>query len=436
MKSSINFLPAEKRRDLHQLVEIIRNEIKDCVMIILYGSYARDMYVDCDRRRDYGVTTFFMSDYDILIVTRRRLGLKEYDVYARITERFFENKQSEFYTRPQFINESISRLNKNLELGQYFYHEIKKQGIMLYSSQEFKLARCRKLNYAEIAKIARDYFNEKFQFASDFLLGARYYAGLQKYKMASFHLHQAAENYLRTIPLVYILYGYKDHALEILMDRCKTHTLQLVSVFPRNTEEERRLFYVALTRAKCSAVLSYAEMRFKWGNMEFSRASCFLREIDSRYLETDAMQEEREPVRRSAGRGEGSSALDELRRRFDYRYQQKPAAGGSQAGARFGGGSSAGVKSEAQRPVVVQPTRSTAGMRSVGIRQGESSLVEGAAPASCGDYSVGDRVSHLKFGAGVIRRIETLASDHKLVVEFSGYGEKTLLAKFAKLTKL
>lgn len=113
MKSSINFLPAEKRRDLHQLVEIIRNEIKDCVMIILYGSYARDMYVDCDRRRDYGVTTFFMSDYDILIVTRRRLGLKEYDVYARITERFFENKQSEFYTRPQFINESISRLNKS-----------------------------------------------------------------------------------------------------------------------------------------------------------------------------------------------------------------------------------------------------------------------------------------------------------------------------------
>lgn len=168
---------------------------------------------------------------------------------------------------------------------------------------------------------------------------------------------------------------------------------------PDGFEEERRLFYVALTRAKELATLSYAEMRFKWGNMEFSRPSCFLREIDSR-------------------------------------YQQKPAAGGSQAGARFGGGSSAGVKSEAQRPVVVQPTRSTAGMRSVGIRQGESSLVEGAAPASCGDYSVGDRVSHLKFGAGVIRRIETLASDHKLVVEFSGYGEKTLLAKFAKLTKL
>lgn len=94
MKSSINFLPAEKRRDLHQLVEIIRNEIKDCVMIILYGSYARNTYVDCDRRRDYGVTTFFMSDYDILIVAPkarpegiRRLRPHHRTVFRKQTKR-------------------------------------------------------------------------------------------------------------------------------------------------------------------------------------------------------------------------------------------------------------------------------------------------------------------------------------------------------------
>ena len=45
---------------------------------------------------------------------------------------------------------------------------------------------------------------------------------------------------------------------------------------PDGFEEERRLFYVALTRAKVAATLSYAETRFKWGNMEFSRPSCFL----------------------------------------------------------------------------------------------------------------------------------------------------------------
>ena len=50
--------------------------------------------------------------------------------------------------------------------------------------------------------------------------------------------------------------------------------------------------------------------------------------------------------------------------------------------------------------------------------------------------SVGQRVEHPKFGVGIVQRIETLATDHKLVVAFDGAGEKTLLAKFAKLTKL
>jgi len=49
---------------------------------------------------------------------------------------------------------------------------------------------------------------------------------------------------------------------------------------------------------------------------------------------------------------------------------------------------------------------------------------------------VGQRVEHPKFGVGIIRRIETLAGDLKLSIAFDGAGEKTLLAKFAKLTKL
>ena len=49
---------------------------------------------------------------------------------------------------------------------------------------------------------------------------------------------------------------------------------------------------------------------------------------------------------------------------------------------------------------------------------------------------MGERVEHPKFGVGIVRRIETLATDHKLVVAFDNAGEKTLLAKFAKLTKL
>lgn len=70
-------------------------------------------------------------------------------------------------------------------------------------------------------------------------------------------------------------------------------------------------------------------------------------------------------------------------------------------------------------------------MRSVGVhRDGEASTL--------GDciYKVGDRVSHPKFGAGRVERIDPLTTDHKVTIIFDTYGTKTLLANFAKLTKL
>ena len=242
MKTSLDFLPVHKQSDLRRLVELIRAEVKDVVMVILYGSYARNSYVDCDRRTEYGVTNYYISDYDILIVTKRRLGVKEADVYTRITNNFFGAKNREFDTKPQYINESISHLNHNLELGQYFYYEIKEQGIMLYNSGEYTLSECRELNYAEIAKIAQEYYNQKFNFASDFLGHGIYAQKKRTYPMSSFQLHQAAEYYIKAIPLVYILYGYKQHDLEFLIDKCKSFTLELAKVFPRDTDEERRLF--------------------------------------------------------------------------------------------------------------------------------------------------------------------------------------------------
>ena len=239
---------------------------------------------------------------------------------------------------------------------------------------------------------------------------------------------------------------------------------------PDGIEEERRLFYVALTRAKVSATISYAEMRFKWGNMEFSRPSCFLREIDPRYVESDADFAEVRPRRRDDD-GEGPSALDELRRRYDYRYQQKQQGGsrfgggsggsGSRGGSYSGGsGSRSGVfgrpadgesgparhfaraaqprRSGVPDPALVQtPRPSTDGMRRVGVRQVmDGGLSAGSAAPVSGEYAVGQRVEHPKFGVGIVQRIETLATDHKLVVAFDNAGEKTLLAKFAKLTKL
>ena len=210
---------------------------------------------------------------------------------------------------------------------------------------------------------------------------------------------------------------------------------------PDGVEEERRLFYVALTRAKSEAVLSYCEMRFKWGNMEFSSPSRFLKEIDSRYVDCEEdlserpqwrreSQEEgftgrmgnfqRGGVSRGGSRGEerrdGRTAIEALRQQFDYRFQKK--------------------REEEKRkpdPRLVAPIpqpRSTEGMRRV-----ESAPAGSSAPAGACAYAVGERVEHPTFGAGEVVRIESLATDYKVVVNFSG-SEKTLLAKFAKLKKL
>ena len=74
MKQSIGFLPENKRQDLQQLVDLIRIHIKDVGMVILFGSYAKNKYVDYDQRIEFGTPTYYMSDYDIAIVTRKPIG--------------------------------------------------------------------------------------------------------------------------------------------------------------------------------------------------------------------------------------------------------------------------------------------------------------------------------------------------------------------------
>ncbi len=264
MKNSINFLPERKQNDLRELVDLIRDEVRDVVMIILYGSYAKDTYVECDERRDFGVKTYYMSDYDLLVVTKKRLGVREGTVATRVNTRFMDSKDNEFQTRPQLINESISKLNDALSEGRYFYVEILAQGVMLYDSGEYRLATPRELDYAEIKEMAEAYYKDKYSDAEDFLFHAKIAQERGTYQMCSFMLHQATENFIKTIPLVYVLYGYKEHDLEFLIEKCKPYTLDLAKVFPRDTDEEERLFKL-LQRA-------YIEARYNKKNFTVTKA--------------------------------------------------------------------------------------------------------------------------------------------------------------------
>ena len=243
MKTSINYLPEQKRDELRRIVKCVLEVLPGCEMIILYGSYARNTYVDYDQRIEYGIRTCFMSDYDILVVTNTRFQRHVIShILSKATDNYYKGMNRNESTTVQFIDESIDDLNKAIEKNRYFYTDIKREGIMLYNSGRYKLARRRKQNYREIKELAEEYYNERFERGNEFLLGAIFYNEQGLHKMASFNLHQACENYYNSIILTFTLYSPKEHSLIKLSARAKTHSLESSKAFPRNTEEEKRLF--------------------------------------------------------------------------------------------------------------------------------------------------------------------------------------------------
>jgi len=189
---------------------------------------------------------------------------------------------------------------------------------------------------------------------------------------------------------------------------------------PEGVEEERRLFYVALTRAKTLATLTCADMRFRWGQMNFSTPSRFLTEIDSKYVESDF---DLRGIRRNRelNIGDDDDAITTLRRRYDVRSQEQK---------RVQAQSFRPQQPKPQQPAQPQPTYNVERLKRV-----VATPTNSATTAPCA-YTVGQKVNHPKFGNGTIVGIEPLATDHKLRIEFGAFGEKTLLAKLAKLTVL
>ena len=164
---------------------------------------------------------------------------------------------------------------------------------------------------------------------------------------------------------------------------------------PRELEEERRLFYVALTRAEKLATLTYALNRYKWGNLEHSKPSRFLNEIDQNFV--------------------------------DY-----PQTGGK--GFRGSGINKFGAPALREEPEKYQQTAPSSKMKKLvntGSDSSFSSLI--IDPSS---YSEGDSVQHERFGDGVIISIEGQPPNTTALVDFKKDGKKKLLLRFAKLKKI
>lgn len=243
MKNSITYLPKDKQGELNFLVNEVQKRLPQTEYIILFGSYARDKYVRRDIRVEPdGVPTVKISDYDILVLTSGINSKKAETVLDNVEDIFFAGKDFDRDTPVQFINDDIKNFNKFIEERRYFYTQIKEEGIILYNSGKYKLAKRRTLNFDEIKQQAQEYFDEKFDRANSFLRSAKHDYNDADFKMASFHLHQACENYYYTIRLSFTLRNNKQHNLSKLSGSTKRYSEDLKTVFPQDTPEEKRLF--------------------------------------------------------------------------------------------------------------------------------------------------------------------------------------------------
>jgi DNA helicase-2/ATP-dependent DNA helicase PcrA len=173
---------------------------------------------------------------------------------------------------------------------------------------------------------------------------------------------------------------------------------------PKDLEEERRLFYVALTRAEKSAMITYAALRYKWGIQHSCSPSRFIKEVEPKYLE---LPPDFYPVIRQPETSDRETFMPDSYRRITER--RSPSTG-IQAGGR----------------------------RLVNVSQVARERTPGSTPpkdfipSSPDQITLGKKVEHPRFGIGKVMELEGTGSNVKATVEFP-IGKKQLLLKFAKL---
>ncbi|MFH1613645.1 MAG: HEPN domain-containing protein [Planctomycetota bacterium] len=238
MKKSLAHLPEYKREELKLITRIIRKQFPSAQMIILYGSYARGNYKE-QKDLAHDRKSGHVSDYDILVVTSEKKTADNTSLWQNITKKCDKLNLS---THIRIIAHDIQYLNIQLLQNQYFFADIKKEGIMLYDSSNYKLARKRKLKPTEQKRIAQDHFDHWFTSAKDAYRQFENALNDRSYNEAAFSLHQTTERSYKAILLVFTSYNPNEHYLMILGHMAGKHDRTLRNIFPRETAEQEELF--------------------------------------------------------------------------------------------------------------------------------------------------------------------------------------------------
>ncbi|NBV06910.1 MAG: HEPN domain-containing protein [Proteobacteria bacterium] len=238
MKSSLKNLPKLKQNELQKIVQIIRENCQDVEKIILFGSYARGTFKE-EKDINPHAKSGHPSDYDILVVTATKEVALDSSLWRKISD---ECKKLHASALIKILTHDIQELNIKLAEAQYFFSDIKKDGITLFDSGKFELAKERNLTPQEKRRIAQDHFDHWFQRSKNFYAMYRLMFEDKQWPDAAFDLHQAAESAYKAVLLVFSNYTPKEHFLEFLGARAEQYCWLMQNIFAKIDKEDEERF--------------------------------------------------------------------------------------------------------------------------------------------------------------------------------------------------
>ena len=295
MKSSLDHMPPPKQRELARVVEILQEEFEDALKegtaefkkrgrilkIILFGSYAKGGWVD-----EPFTMKGYRSDFDLLIILNNRKLCDYADYWHKAADRLMRDPAIK--TPVSFIVHSRREVNSYLNEGQYFFSDIRKEGVVLYELDNEPLAEAKPLTPEDRLRIASDHFEQRFAEASAILETASFQLGKSEgsgdvwKNWAAFSLHQSLEQAYSCVLLTLTNYGPPSHNIKFLRALAEGQDHRLVDAFPREQRRDRAWFHTlneAYVKARYSKHFEISEEALAWLSAQASVLLSIVRQV-------------------------------------------------------------------------------------------------------------------------------------------------------------
>ncbi len=236
MKTSLDYLPSHKQVELTKIVTLIQEAVQPH-MIILFGSYARNEWVEEKYDNEHYK---YQSDFDVLVIVETKSEAIQGRFEREIEETI--EKIEAIQTPVSVIVHDMDFVNRRLSKAQFFFTDIKKEGVILHDSGKFQLKEARELLPTERKKLAQDDFSYWFNNADELILGFKFYFDQNRYATAAFLLHQVTERLYSGILLTFTRYKPNTHDLIILRKLANSVDERLIPIFPLDNFDNKRLF--------------------------------------------------------------------------------------------------------------------------------------------------------------------------------------------------